>query len=149
MPASGGYIGLPLRILTAVLGIAGCGTAFAHEVTVADLTVIHPRLIVASSESDTGYLFTTLVNKGMAAETLRAVLSSEAKSIVIGNGVEDAFVSIPGNGTAQIGPSGVGVTFKGLSGPHFQESTVRLVLVFEHAGEVTADAVVEIDHEID
>ena len=149
MPASGGYIGLPLRIFTAVLGIAGCGTAFAHEVTVADLTVIHPRLIVASSESDTGYLFTTLVNKGMAAETLRAVLSSEANSIVIGNGVEDAFVSIPGNGTAQIGPSGVGVTFKGLRGPHFQESTVRLVLVFEHAGEVTADAVVEIYHEID
>ena len=147
MPASRGGIGNRLRTLTAVVAIAGCGTAFAHEVTVADLTIVHPRLIVASSDSDTGYLFTTLVNKGMAAETLRAVLSNEARSIVIGDNVEEAFVSIPGNGTAQIGPSGVSVKFKGLSGPHFQESTIRLVLVFEHAGEVTADAVVEIHHE--
>ena len=149
MPASGGEIGKRLRILTAVVAIAGCGTAFAHEVTVADLTVVHPRLIVASSDSDTGYLFATLVNKGMAEETLRAVFSSEAKSIVIGDSIEEAFVSIPGNGTAQIGPSGVSVTFKGLSGPHFEESTIRLVLVFEHAGEVTADAVVEIYNDID
>jgi len=147
MPASGGDIGKRLRVLAALVAIAGCGTAFAHEVTVADLTVVHPRLIVASSDSETGYLFTTLVNKGMAAETLRAVLSNEARSIVIGDNVEEAFVSIPGNGTAQIGPSGVSVKFKGLSGPHFQESTIRLVLVFEHAGEVTADAVVEIHHE--
>ena len=43
----------------------------------------------------------------------------------------------------------MGVTFEGLSGPHFEESTIRLVLVFEHAGEVTADAVVEIYNEID
>ena len=147
MPASGGDIGKRLRVLAALVAIAGCGTAFAHEVTVADLTVVHPRLIVASSDSDTGYLFTTLVNKGMPAETLRAVLSNEARSIVIGDSVEEAFVSIPGNGTAQIGPSGVSVIFMGLRGPHFLESTIGLVLVFEHAGEVTADAVVEIHHE--
>ena len=132
-----------------VLASVSCRIAFAHEITVANTTIVHPRLIVSSSDADTGYLAATIVNRGVATETLQAVYSNETGNALPEDSRTQTFVSIPGNGTAQIGPSGADVTFEGLNGPHFEESTIRLVLVFEHAGEVTVDAVIQIYTETD
>ena len=147
MIARGVEVGSRVWILVVVAASVVCGAALAHEVTVANLTVVHPRLIVASSDADTGYLVATLVNRGMVSETLQAVLSNEARSILIEDSIKQTFVSIPGDSTVRIGPGGAGVRFYGLKGPHFEESTIRLLLVFEHVGEVVADAVVQIHAE--
>ena len=131
-------------ISVTILASVFCRIGFAHEKTVDNITIVHPRLIVASADADTGYLAVTIVNRGVTTETLRAVYSNEAKNIRIEDNGKRTFISIPGNSTLRTDSDGISVKFHGLRGPHIEETWMSLVLLFERAGEVAVDAVVQI-----
>ena len=122
-----------------------CPIVLAHEKTVDNITIVHPRLIVASSDAETGYLAVTIVNGGVATDTLQFVYCNEAGKILIEDSGKQTFVFIPGNGTLRIDSDGISVKFYGLRGPHIEETWMSLTLFFERAGEVAVDAVVQID----
>ena len=137
-------IQIVMWIATTLLASVFCSIALPHEKTVGNITIVHPRLIVASPDAGTGYLATTIVNRSVETETLQAVYSSEARKILIEGNGKQAFVSIPGNGTRRTDSDGISVKFHGLRGPHIEETWIRLVLLFKRAGEVAVDAVVQI-----
>jgi len=130
--------------LAIALGLA-CGLVSdavrAHEVTSGDLVIEHPRLIVPSGEAASGHVVATIVNRGENAEILQTV---RCVADACAPGADGPIATIPAGGEARLGPDGAMVRLIELSGPHFDETTVRLSFRFAEAGEVVADAIVQI-----
>ncbi|MBL27262.1 MAG: hypothetical protein CMM50_06910 [Rhodospirillaceae bacterium] len=112
-----------------------------HEVTSGNLVIEHPRLIVHSDDAASGLVIATIANRGENAEILESVRCAANDC---SPGEDEPIATIPAEREARLGPDGVTVRLTDLVGPHFEETMVRLLFSFADAGEVTADAIVQI-----
>ena len=126
------------------LGVPDAGIATFTEMADRAAMIAAGTKTPLIADADTGYLAVTIVNRGVTTETLRAIYSNEAKNIRIEDNGKRTFISIPGNSTLRTDSDGISVKFHGLRRPHIEETWMSLVLLFERAGEVAVDAVVQI-----
>jgi copper(I)-binding protein len=127
--------------------------AFAREYKLGSIEVQQPwsRATPATAPSAGGFL--TVVNKGDAPDRLLAVQSPAADKVQIhemkmdGNIMRmrelDNGVALPAGQTVELKPSGYHVMFIGLKAPFAKGQKVPATLVFEKAGKVDVEFLVE------
>jgi periplasmic copper chaperone A len=139
-----------LAFLTALcLGLP----AFAHDLTVGDLQIIHPSIPqpAASAKSAGGYM--AIVNNGTEADRLIGIETDiaakadvhESKVDANGIGTMDLVpaLEIPAGGTVNLEPGGYHIMFMGLKAKLTEGEMVKAVLVFEHAGRVEMEFMID------
>ena len=140
-----------LLSLAAALLLAG--PVLAHEFKVGDLEIIHPNIPEpsASAKSAGGYM--TIVNSGTEADRLigvETVLAAKAEvheSRVDADGIGtmehvDA-VEIPPGETVNLEHGGYHIMFMGLKGPLMEGEMQKATLIFEKAGRVEVEFMIE------
>ncbi len=127
--------------------------AHAHGFTAGDLEIIHPSIPqpAAAAKSAAGYMGIT--NKGAEADHLIGVETDAAeKSEVHVTKVGDDGVAtmshvesieIPAGDTVQLERGGLHVMLMGLNGTLNQGDMVKATLIFEHAGRVDVEFMVD------
>jgi hypothetical protein len=127
--------------------------AFAREYKLGSIEVQQPwsRATPATAPSAGGFL--TVVNKGDAPDRLLAVQSPAADKVQIhemkmdGNIMRmrelDNGVALPAGQTVELKPSGYHVMFIGLKAPFAKGQKVPATLVFEKAGKLDVEFLVE------
>jgi copper(I)-binding protein len=140
---------LALAALVAILALP----AFALDYKLGAIEIGQPwtRATPPTAESGGGYL--VLKNTGTTPDRLIAVKSPAADKVEIhemkmdGNimrmrGVEKG-IEIPPGATVELKPGGFHVMFMGLKAPFAKEAKVPLTLVFEKAGSIDVDLMVQ------
>ena len=139
----------PLALIAA-LGIAGA--AQAHDFEAGGLTVLHPFAIETASRATTGAGYLTIRNDGETADALIGV-EADFPKVSLHESVEaDGMMSMqpleridiaPGE-TVSLAPGlGGHVMFMGLDAPFETGARFPATLIFEEAGEVAVEFVVE------
>ena len=144
-------------LLLAVLMLAVCSAlgpaASGHEAVAGDLAIAHPWARASLSvKARSGAVYFAVRNSGSRTERLtgasthvadRAELHvHEAEGSVMRMRRVEA-VEIPPGGTVELAPGGLHVMLTGLRTPLVKGMTFPLTLVFESAGEVDVDVVIE------
>ncbi len=137
--------------LTAALALAT--TAAAHELKVGTLDIIHPNIPqpAANAMAAGGYL--AISNDGTTAERLIGARAGFAEEASIHESKTDAAgvtsmspveaIDIPPGDTAVLERGGYHIMFMGLSQQLKEGDMVPVTLIFENAGEVTVDFMVD------
>jgi copper(I)-binding protein len=133
------------RVLLA-LGLAAAlatGAATAHEIKHKNIKIVHPW--VFETEGTQAALRATLKNSGKAAERLLRGSTAVASkvSIVDVKGKELPDVTIPPRGELALKSEGMRIVLSGLKKPLRAYDNFDVVLVFEKAGPVTVEVLVE------
>ena len=127
--------------------------SFAREYTLGSIEILHPwsRATPATAPSAGGFL--TVVNKGTAPDRLLAVQSPAADKVQIHEMKMDGTVmrmreldngvALPPGQTVELKPGGYHVMFIGLKAPFAKGQKVPATLVFEKAGKVDIEFLVE------
>ncbi len=124
--------------------------AFAAAAHAGDITV--KDVYARSSNQKTGGAFMVIENAGASDDKLVAARSDVARKVEIhAHIMEDGVakmrqvesVPVPAHGEAMLERGGYHVMFMGIEKPFEQGAHFPLTLVFEKAGEVTVDAVVD------
>jgi len=141
------------RVFAFVAALLLAAPVFAHEVTVGDLTIIHPHIPQPARSAKAAGGFMSIVNDGaeadrlIAIETAFATKTSLHESMVDANGLGSmnsvAGIDIPAGATVSLEHGGYHVMFMGLVGPLVEGEMQKATLVFEKAGRV------EIEFQID
>ena len=141
----------PILALAAALLLAG--PALAHEVTVGDLQIIHASIPQPAASAKAAGGFMAIVNNGTEAERLIGVESDLAmktethESKVDGNGVGTMehvdFIEIPPGQTVNLEHGGYHIMFMGLNGPLVEGEMHKATLIFERAGRVEIEFMVD------
>ena len=126
---------------------------WAHDLTVGDLTIIHPHIPQPAANAMAAGGFMVITNAGATADRLTGVESDIAMKVEVHesrvdeNGVGTmtpvAFVEIPPGGTVSLEHGGYHVMFMGLTAPLTEGEMHKATLIFEQAGRV------EIEFQID
>ena len=131
--------------------IAALGTTllaqplFAHEATIADLTIIHPMAFETAKTAQAGAGYMVISNDGetddrlleVRAEFPRVMLHTTEEEDGIARMVHIDAVDLPAGETVSLEPGGKHVMFMGLDGDPFEVGEeISATLVFEKAGEV-------------
>ena len=129
------------------------GVAQAHEYKAGDLAITHPWARATPAGQEVAGGFVTITNQGAAADRLLAVETDAAKLTQIhemamqagvmkmrelAEGIEIA----PGQ-TVVLKPKNLHIMFMGLSQPLTENTMFDAVLVFEKAGRVPVEFMVE------
>jgi len=127
--------------------------AAAHEFTVGQLTIEHPwsRATPPTAKVGAGYL--EISNAGDTPDRLVAVetavagrvelhLSTTVDGVMQMRPLPDG-IEIPPRGTVTLAPGGLHIMFMELKAPLVEKQQVPAVLVFEQAGRVAVEFVVE------
>lgn len=128
--------------------------AFAHEVKAGDLEVIHPHIPAPAASAKAAGGFMAISNEGKAPDRLIAVETAIAKRAQIhttetgADGVAKMVhlpdgVEIPAGDTVVLERGGLHVMFMGLTGALKEGDMVPATLVFEHAGRVGIEFMVD------
>ncbi len=135
----------PIAAAAAAL-IALAGAAHAGDITVKD---VYAR----TANQKTGGAFMVIENAGDADDTLVEARSDVSRKVelhthVMEDGVAkmrqvEGGIPVPAHGEALLQRGGYHVMFMGIEKPFEQGAHFPLTLVFEKAGEVTVDAVVD------
>ncbi|MCP1167583.1 copper chaperone PCu(A)C [Limimaricola litoreus] len=136
--------------LIAALGFAGA--AQAHDFEAGGLTVLHPFAIETASRATTGAGYLTIRNEGETADALIGV-EADFPKVTLHESVEaDGMMTMqpleridiaPGE-TVTLAPGmGGHVMFMGLEAPFETGARFPATLIFEEAGEVAVEFVVE------
>jgi copper(I)-binding protein len=140
---------LALAALVAILALP----AFALDYKLGAIEIGHPwsRATPPTAESGGGYL--VLKNTGTTPDRLIAVKSPAADRVEIhemkmdGNIMRmrevEKGIEIPPGATVELKPGGFHVMFMGLKAPFAKEAKVPLTLVFEKAGSIDVDLMVQ------
>jgi copper(I)-binding protein len=140
---------LALAALVAVLALP----AFALDYKLGAIEIGHPwsRATPPSAESGGGFL--AITNTGTTPDRLIAVKSPAADKVEIhemkmdGNIMRmrevEKGIEIPPGATVELKPGGFHVMFMGLRAPFAKDAKVPLTLVFEKAGSIDVDLMVQ------
>ncbi len=139
----------------AIFAVAASGMlpVQAHEHSQGSLTVVHPWSRATAPSQKAGGVFLRIKNAGNQPDRLIAVESELADvaslHVMIRDGdvmkmrpVEGG-VEVPANGEVILAPGGKHVMLIGLHEQLIKESTISLTLIFERAGRLEIEAVVE------
>lgn len=141
----------PLLALMALLMLAGA--ALAHEITVGDLEIIHANIPqpAASAKSAGGYM--AISNNGTKTERLIGIETDLAAKAEVHESKVDAdgvgtmesvpTLEIPPGQTVNLERGGYHIMFMGLTGPLVEGEMKKATLIFEHAGRVEVEFMVD------
>ena len=141
------------RILTFAASLLLAVPALAHEVKVGDLEIIHPNIPQPAASAKAAGGFLAISNDGTEADRLIGVEADFAakaethESKVDENGVGtmehvDA-VEIPPGQTVNLEHGGYHIMFMGLTGPLTEGEMRKVTLIFEHAGRVEVEFMID------
>ncbi len=141
------------RILTFAASLLLAVPALAHEVKVGDLDIIHPNIPQPAASAKAAGGFLAISNEGTEADRLIGVEADFAakaethESKVDENGVGtmehvDA-VEIPPGQTVNLEHGGYHIMFMGLTGPLTEGEMRKVTLIFEHAGRVEVEFMID------
>lgn len=143
---------MKLRLCLAALGLALPLAALAHDFTLGALEVGHPYALETAPGLRTGAGYLSVTNTGSEPDRLLAVKADFPK-VEIHETLTDAAgvarmspvanLEIPPGATVELAPRGAHVMFMGLPAPLAAGSRFPATLVFERAGEVAVEFVVE------
>lgn len=137
--------------LAVFLALALPGAVLAHGFTQGDIRVMHPWATVAA-EGKSSPVYMTLTNAGVEPDKLVAVEARAAGRVEIQNakkgGGTASYETIPAvelgaKKTVALQPRGMRVLLVDLKEPLKHEYTLPLTLVFERAGRVEIQAVIQ------
>jgi copper(I)-binding protein len=127
--------------------------AFAHEFKVGDLEIIHPNIPEPSRAAKSAGGYMTIINSGTEADRLIGIETDlaakaevhESKVDADGIGTMDAVesVEIPPGATVKLEHGGYHVMFMGLKGPLMEGEMQPATLIFEKAGRVEVEFMIE------
>ena len=138
-------------VLAVFLSLALPVAVLAHSFTHGDIRVMHPWAAVAA-EGKSSTVYMTLTNAGTEADKLVAVEVKAAERVEIqkakkGSGAASyetiAAVGLGAKKTVAMQPGGMRVLLIGLKEPLRHEYTLPMTLVFERAGRVEIQAVIQ------
>jgi copper(I)-binding protein len=141
------------RILAFVAAILLAGPALAHDLTSGDLEIIHPHIPQPAASAKAAGGFMAIVNNGDAPDRLIGIESGIAmksevhESKVDANGVGtmthvDAIEILPGE-TINLEHGGYHIMFMGLTGTLTEGEMHEAVLIFEKAGRVEIEFMID------
>ena len=142
-----------LVLLPLVLTLLSAGGAFALDYKLGAIGIGQPwtRATPPTAEAGGGYL--VLTNSGTTPDRLIAVKSPAADKVEIhemkmdGNIMRmrevEKGIEIPPGATVELKPGGFHVMFMGLRAPFAKDAKVPLTLVFEKAGSIDVDLMVQ------
>jgi len=141
------------RILALAASLLLGGQALAHEVTVGDLQIIHASIPQPAASAKAAGGFMAIVNNGTETERLIGIESDIAmkaephESRVDANGVGTMehvdFIEIPPGETVNLEHGGYHIMFMGLKGPLMEGEMHKATLIFEKAGRVEIEFMVD------
>jgi copper(I)-binding protein len=123
--------------------LAATGSAIAHEITQKTLKIVHPW--VHETEGQQAALHVKIKNTGQAGERLLRATSPLAAKIAIldPQGKESAGLVIAGRGEVSVQTGGPQIVLSGLKKPLRAYDSFDVMLVFEKAGQVKIEVLVE------
>ena len=140
-------------ILAAFAALVLSLPASAHEVTVGDLQIIHPHIPQPSASAKTAGGYMAIVNNGTESERLIgieagfAMKSGVHESKVDANGVGTMagvdFIEIPPGETVSLEQGGYHIMFMGLTGRLTEGEMQKATLIFEKAGRVEVEFMID------
>lgn len=141
------------RLLTLAAALLLAAPAFAHEVVVGDLEIIHANIPQPAKSAMAAGGFMAIVNNGTEADRLIGVESDIAAKVelhvsrVDANGMGtmehvDA-LDIPAGETVNLEHGGYHIMFMGLKEPLAEGQLVKGALIFEKAGRVEIEFMVD------
>lgn len=127
--------------------------ASAHEFKAGELEIAHPWARPTVSVQKNGVTYLLIRNHGAAADRLLGARSAEAErvelhdSTITADGVarmraQDG-VAVPSGGAAELAPGSLHLMLVDLRGRLIEGTTFPMTLVFERAGEVPIEVMVE------
>lgn len=151
---------IPRLILATALCLSGATSALAHDLVSGDLHIIHPSIPdpLPLAKSAAGYM--VISNDGDTPERLLSVRTPFAKAATIHETVfgDDGVARmrpvvdlvIPPNDVLVLEPGGLHVMFMGLTGTADEGDMIPVNLIFQNAGEVALEFMVDpqggVDH---
>ncbi|WP_299412800.1 copper chaperone PCu(A)C [uncultured Sulfitobacter sp.] len=134
-------------IHTAFAALLTTTAAFAHDYTVADLIVAHPKTFEKAQAVNVAGGYLSIENTGSTADMLLEVQVADIPRIELhlsetdANGVarmtKQDGITLPAGETVTLQPGGLHVMFMGLGGTAFEEGDkINATLVFEQAGKL-------------
>jgi copper(I)-binding protein len=140
---------LTLATLVAVLALP----AFALDYKLGALEIGHPWSRATPPTAESGGGFLAITNTGTTPDRLIAVKSPAADKVEIhemkmdGNIMRmrevEKGIEIPPGATVELKPGGFHVMFMGLKAPFARDAKVPLTLVFEKAGSIDVELMVQ------
>lgn len=141
------------RFLTLAAALCLAAPVLAHEVTVGDLQIIHANIPAPAESAMAAGGFMAIVNNGTEADRLIGVESDIAEKVetheskVDENGVGTMqhvdFVEIPPGETVNLEHGGYHIMFMGLKEPLVEGEMVKATLIFEKAGRVEIEFMID------
>jgi copper(I)-binding protein len=140
------FLALPL------LSLAFVAPAFAHALRQGSMEIIHPWVRAAAAGGNAGG-FLSVTNEGAVPDRLVAVESAIAARVELHTTIDDGGImrmralpdgiALPPGDTASLAPGANHVMFFQLKAPLVVGSHIDAVLVFEKAGRVPVEFMVE------
>jgi hypothetical protein len=140
-------------VMAASTWMAFAAPVLAHERTAGDVIIDHPHAHATAAVQKNGAAYMILRNRGSAPERLLAVRTNEARSAEVHGttitveGVAQMCrveaVEIPPGGEVRLAPGGLRVMLTGLKGPLVEGTSFPTTLVFERAGEIGVEIMVD------
>lgn len=141
------------RFLTLAAALFLAAPSFAHEVTVGDLQIIHPHIPQPAASAKAAGGFMAIVNNGAEADRLIGAESDIAMKVEVHESSVDAngvgtmthvdAVEIPAGGTINLEHGGYHIMFMGLTGPLTEGEMHKGALIFERAGRVEIEFMID------
>jgi copper(I)-binding protein len=141
------------RLLALATALMLAAPALAHEVTVGDLQFIHPHIPQPAGLAKTAGGYMAIVNNGAEADRLIGVESDIAakaevhESKVAADGVSTMtampVLEIPAGETVSLDRGGYHVMFMGLTGKLAEGEMRKVTLIFERAGRVEVEFMID------
>lgn len=139
-------------LLAAAIVMSTILPAAAHEEESENLIISHPWSRATAPSQKVGVVFMEISSKTGKPDRLIGGSTPDAEKVEIHNHVKDGDVmrmrrvdgvDVPANGSIKLEPGGYHVMLLGLKTPLFEETVIPLTLIFEKAGTVEIEAVVE------
>lgn len=141
------------RFLSLAAALFLAAPAFAHEITMGDLQIIHPYIPQPAASAKAAGGFMAIVNNGTEADRLIGVEADIAmKSEVhesrvdasgVGTMIHVDFIEIPPGETVNLERGGYHVMFMGLKDQLTEGEMRKATLIFEKAGPVEVEFQIE------
>jgi periplasmic copper chaperone A len=141
----------PAAILTALILLAVPGAVLAHDFTHGDIQVMHPWAMVAE-QGKSSAAFVTIFNGGSEPDKLVGVETKAAERVEIqkakkgGKPIKYETILdliVEPKKRVEMKPGGIRLLLVGLGEPLRHEYTTPMTLVFEKAGRVPIQAVIQ------
>jgi copper(I)-binding protein len=148
----------PKSMLRGLIAVAFGLTTFslvatAEEANTGELTIEHPHARATVAVQKNGAAYMVIRNRGSEPDRLLGARTGEAQAAELHGTTVDAegvarmrpaeAVEIPPGGEAKLAPGGLHLMLVGLKRPLVEGTSFPMTLVFERAGEVEVEVMVE------